>query len=136
MVSAQVARLRAVLDAAAKQGSTLAILDKPSALRRKQRLGSGQAKAADLVLIPVRPIINDMETLPALRELVTLAGNPATFVLINAAPPQGGLYAEAQRAAEEMGFDVCPVVLRQRAAVWPWLRAGRGGQGACTEVRA
>jgi chromosome partitioning protein len=39
-----------------------------------------------------------------------------TYVLINAAPPQGTLYAEAQRAAKDMGFEVCPAVLRQRAA--------------------
>ncbi len=139
VVSAQVARLKAVLDAAAKQGSTLAILDTPP---RTSEATLEAAKAADLVLIPVRPIINDMETLPALRELVSLAGNPATFVLINAAPAQGSLYAEAQRAAEDMGFDVCPVVLRQRAA---YGYAPGGGQGvtefepdgkAATEVRA
>jgi chromosome partitioning protein len=113
VVSAQVARLRSVLDAAAKQGSTLAILDTPP---RTSEATLEAAKVADLVLAPVRPIINDMETLPALRELVTLAGNTKTYVLINAAPPQGALYAEAQRAAEDMGFEVCPVVLRQRAA--------------------
>jgi chromosome partitioning protein len=113
VVSAQVARLRHVLDAAAKQGVTLAILDTPP---RTSEATLEAAKVADLVLIPIRPIINDMETLPALREAVNLAGNPATFVLINAAPPQGGLHLEAQRAAEGMGFQVCPVVLRQRAA--------------------
>jgi chromosome partitioning protein len=73
---------------------------------------------------------------------VTLAGNPSTYVLINAAPPQGSLYEEAQRAAEGMGFDVCPVVLRQRAA---YGYAPGGGRGvteyepdgkAAAEVRA
>jgi chromosome partitioning protein len=123
VVSAQVARLKSVLDAAAKQGSTLAILDTPP---RTSEATLEAAKAADLVLVPVRPIINDMETLPALRELVTLAGNPATYVLINAAPSQGTLYVEAQRAAEDMGFDVCSVVLRQRAA---YGYAPGGGQG-------
>ena len=139
VVSAQVARLKSVLSAAAKQGSTLAILDTPP---RTSEATLAAARAADLVLIPVRPIINDMETLPALRELVTLAGDPPTYVLVNAAPPQGTLYAEAQRAAEGMGFEVCPVVLRQRAA---FAYAPGGGQGvteyepsgkAAIEVRA
>jgi len=123
VISAQVARLKSVLEAAAKQGSTLAVLDTPP---RTSEATLEAAKAADLVLVPVRPIINDMETLPALRELVTLAGNPATYVLINAAPPQGSLYNEAQRAAEDMGFDACPTVLRQRAA---YGYAPGGGQG-------
>jgi chromosome partitioning protein len=113
VVSAQVARLRSVLEAARKQGTTLAVLDTPP---RTSEATLEATKAADLVLVPVRPIINDMETLPALRELVTLAGGPVTYVVINAAPPQGKLYAEAQRAAKNMGFEVCPVVLRQRAA--------------------
>jgi chromosome partitioning protein len=139
VVSAQVARLKPVLDAAAKQGSTLAILDTPP---RTSEATLEAVKVADLVLAPVRPIINDMETLPALRELVTLAGSPTTYVLINAAPPQGGLYAEAQRAAEGMGFEVCPIVLRQRAAFG---YAPGGGEGvieyepdgkAADEVRA
>jgi chromosome partitioning protein len=123
VVSAQVARLKSVLDAAAKQGSTLAILDTPP---RTSEATLEAVKVADLVLAPVRPIINDMETLPALRELVTLAGSPTTYVVINAAPPQGHLYAEAQRAAEGMGFEVCPVVFRQRAAFG---YAPGGGQG-------
>src|SRR5579872_109076 len=139
VVSAQVARLKPVLDTAAQQGSTLAVLDTPP---RTSEATLEALKVADLVLAPIRPIINDMETLPALRELVTLAGGPPTFIVINAAPPQGALYAEAQRAAEGMGFEVCPVVLRQRAAFG---YAPGGGQGvieyepegkAAREVRA
>jgi len=139
VVSAQVARLRPVLDAAEKQGTTLVILDTPP---RTSEATLEAVRASDLVLVPVRPIINDMETLPALRELVTLAGSPPTFVLINAAPPQGTLYLEAQRAAESMGFQVCPIVLHQRAA---YGYAPGGGQGvteyepagkAADEIRA
>ncbi|MGD0679407.1 MAG: AAA family ATPase [Polyangiaceae bacterium] len=139
VVSAQVARLKSVLEAAAKQGSTLAILDTPP---RTSEATLEAAKVADLVLAPVRPIVNDMETLPALRELVTLAGSPKTYVLINAAPPQGTLYAEAQRAAEGMGFEVCPVVLRQRAAFGYAPGGGHGvveyepGGKAAEEIKA
>jgi len=113
VVSAQVARLRPVLDAAKKAGTDLVVLDTPP---RTSEATLEATKVANLVLVPVRPIINDMETLPALRDLVSFAGSPPTFVLINAAPAQGTLYLEAQTAAEEMGFEVCPVVLRQRAA--------------------
>jgi chromosome partitioning protein len=113
VVSAQVARLRPVLAAAQKQGATLAILDTPP---RTSEATLAAVKEANLILVPVRPGVNDLETLPALRDLVTLAGSVRAYVVVNAAPAQGTLYAEAHRAAEGMGFEICPVVLRQRAA--------------------
>ena len=123
VVSAQVARLTQVLTAAKKQGTALAILDTPP---RTSEATLEAAKRADVVLVPVRPLINDMETLPALRELVTFAGSPPAFVVINAAAVQGNRHLEAQKAAETMGFDVCPVVLRQRSAYGDAPGAGLG----------
>lgn len=113
VVSSQVARLRPVLEAAKKQGAGLAILDTPP---RTSEAVLEAAKVADLVLLPVRPLINDIETLPALREVVTFAGNPTTFVVINAAAVQGTRHTDAKKVAESMGFEVCPVVLYHRSA--------------------
>ncbi|HVY29658.1 MAG TPA: AAA family ATPase [Polyangiaceae bacterium] len=123
VVSAQLARLRHVLEAAKSQGAALVVIDTPPHI---SEAALEAARVADLVLVPSRPNINDMETLPALREVVSFAGSPPTFVVINAAPPQGTLYADAQRAAKQMGFKVCPVVICQRAA---YAYAPGGGQG-------
>ena len=124
VVSAQVARLRQVLDAARKQGTDLAILDTPP---RTADASIEAAKVADVVLMPVRPAINDMETLPALRELIALAGSPSlAFVLINAAAIQGQRHAEAQKGAEGMGLKVCPVVLHHRNAYGDAPLTGQG----------
>jgi len=123
VVSAQVARLKHVLDAAKKQGTTLVILDTPP---RTSEASIEAAKAADLVLVPLRPLINDMETLPALREVVNFAKSRRAFILINAAATQGQRHADAEKAAREFGFEVCPVVLHQRSAYGDAPTAGQG----------
>ncbi len=113
VVSCQVSRLRFVLDAAARAGADLAIIDTPA---KSSEANIAAARAADMVLIPVRPQIYDLETLPALRDILKLAGEPTSFVLVNSAPIQGKRHWEAQEAAKGLGFTLCPVVLYQRAA--------------------
>jgi len=112
VVSCQVSRLRFVLDAASKEGANLAIIDTPA---KSAEASIEAARQADMVLIPLRPQIYDLETLPAMRDILSLAGNPAAFDLINSAPAQGKRHEEAQEAAKSLGFSVCPVVLYQRA---------------------
>src|SRR4051812_40954786 len=113
VISCQVSRLRFVLDAAAREGADLAIIDTPS---KSSEAGIAAARAADVVLIPVRPQIYDLETLPALRDILKLAGQPSSFVVVNAAPTQGKRHEEAREAAKGLGFTVCPIILYQRAA--------------------
>lgn len=114
VVSAQASRLRHVLDAAKKNGTTLVVLDTPP---RTSETSIEAAKAADLVLVPLRPLINDMETLPALREVLNFTKrSQKAFILINAASVQGLRHEDAEKVARELGFEVCPVVLHQRTA--------------------
>jgi chromosome partitioning protein len=123
VVSAQVARLRHVLDAARNQDTAFAILD------TQARTAEGSieaAKVADLVLMPVRPLINDVETLHALRDVLAVAGSPRAVVVINEAPTQGQRHLETQKAAEGMGFQVCPVVIHHRSAYGDAPNAGQG----------
>jgi chromosome partitioning protein len=123
VVSAQVARLRHVLEAARKQGTALVILDTPP---RTSEASLEAAKAADLVLVPLRPLINDMETLPALREVIRFAKTKRAYVLINAAAVQGQRHLDAESAAREMGFEVCPIVLHHRTAYGDAPTVGQG----------
>jgi chromosome partitioning protein len=113
VVSCQVSRLRFVLDTAAQEGADFVFIDTPP---KSAEAAIEAVRAASLVLFPVRPQINDLETLPALKDILNLAGNPPAYVLINAAPVQGQRHGEARTVAEELGFSVCPVVLFQRAA--------------------
>ena len=112
VVSCQVSRLRFVLDAASKEGANLVIIDTPA---KSAEASIEAARVASMVLIPLRPQIYDLETLPAIRDILRLAGDPVAFVLINSAPVQGKRHLEAQEAAKSLGFSVCPVILYQRA---------------------
>ena len=113
VVSCQIGRLANVLAAAQKQGAALAIIDTPG---KSTDTAIAAAKVAHLVLLPIQPQMYDIETLGSVREILTLAGNPAAVVVVNRAPIQGQRHTETQEAAEAQGFTVCPVVMFQRAA--------------------
>lgn len=113
VVSCQVSRLTQVLDAAERQGADLAVIDTPG---KSTDALIAAAKAADFVLMPIQPQLYDIETLTSLRDVLTLAGNPAAAVFVNRAPIQGRRHTETQEAAEKQGFTVCPVVVYARAA--------------------
>ena len=59
VVSAQPARLSLVLQAAGKAGADLVFIDTPP---RSEQAAIAAVKAADLILIPCRPAIYDLET--------------------------------------------------------------------------
>ena len=113
VVSCQVSRLPQVLEAAAKGGAELAVIDTPGKLTDAL---IAAAKAADFVLMPIRPQLYDIETLGSLKDILMLAGNPVSAVVVNQAPIQGTRHTETQEAARAQGFEVCPVVVYSRAA--------------------
>jgi len=125
VVSCQVARLRFVLTEARTNGVQWVLLDTPG---KSAEATIEAAKAADLVLIPVQPLINDIETLPALRDLLRIAGEKPSLVIVNNAPIQGSRHVHAQETASELGFLICPVVLFHRAALYDGPLSGLGVQ--------
>jgi len=85
------------------------------------------AGLSDLVLVPCRPAILDMEAISNTLDLVRTKGAPV-FVVMNATAPQGH---EAQEAAEAIaGLDatVCPVQLVSRVAFSRSLITGQTAQ--------
>ena len=73
------------------------------------------AKHADLVLIPCRPAILDMEAISNTLDLVRAKGTPL-YVVMNAIAPQGREAVEAAEAIADLGAPVCPVRLVSRVA--------------------
>jgi chromosome partitioning protein len=113
VVDAQPARLPSALQKAQEGGVDLALIDTPA---RSEQSALAAAKAADLVLIPCRPQIYDLETIPNTKEILSLAGGKPALVILNAAPPRGNRHEQAIRAVEEMGLSVCPAFFGQRSA--------------------
>ena len=113
IVDAQPARLPQALERARAGGVNIAIIDTPA---RSEQAAMAAAKAADLVIIPCRPQIYDLETLPNTREIVRLAGDKPMLALLNAVPPRSSRQEQAIEAIAAMGIDVCPAMLGSRAA--------------------
>ena len=138
IVDAQPARLPKALEKAAESGVDLAIIDTPA---RSEQAALAAARCAYLILIPCRPQIYDMETLPNSREIVSLAGNPPMLVVLNAVPPHLSRQQDASEAIKGMGFPVCPFMLGARAAFGDSAALGRSvleydpGGKAAEEIR-
>ena len=125
VVSAQASRLKQTLDAAEKGGVEYAFIDTAG---RSDDSALSAARAADLVLIPSRPNIVEIETLPQVRDLLRLAGNPPAFVLLNGIHPSAGkaTVAEVHGAVKDLfGLHVCPVHLCQRSAYAEAMTTGK-----------
>jgi chromosome partitioning protein len=112
-------RLPDGLKAAEDQGFILAIIDTPPAAG-PQALTAAQT--ADLILIPCRPSLVDLDAIRRTALLVKSAGITA-YVVFNAAPPGATTLLEDARAiVEATGLTVAPIILRERSAyraAWP-----------------
>jgi chromosome partitioning protein len=114
-------RLDAALSQADREGYDLAVLDTaPHADQAALRV----ARLADLVLIPVRPSILDLDAMGASLDLCALARRPAVVVL-NAAPIRSRVVQEAAAAVAQLGGEVLPEIIRERVAFRHSLVDGR-----------
>ena len=98
---------------AEQAGFRLAIVDTPA---RIEQAAAEAARIADLVILPTKPSIYDLETLQASLELVKGRSQRPPVVVVNATPPHGGRYDQAVEAIKKMGLRSA----RRRSAIgWP-----------------
>jgi len=113
-------RLGQAIDAAEANGFALTIIDTPPAAGAE---AAAAAQRANLVLIPCRPSLIDLDAINRTAELVTSTGRTG-FVVLNAAPPTATtLLDDARTLAENTGLTVARAVLRERSAyraAWPF----------------
>ena len=115
VISAQATRLTQILDAAAVQGADLVVIDTAP---RAEQGALVAAKAADLVLVPCRPAIYDLETIMTTVELVRFAERDTPlFCVLNGVPPRGPRQQQARDVLAEHGVAVCPASIGHRAAI-------------------
>jgi chromosome partitioning protein len=113
VISAQVSRLKPTLETARQHGADFIVIDTPG---KSDSAGIEAARAANLVLIPTRPRIFDLETLKGLRDLLRIAGDPPAYVVLNFIHPNATKQAEEAKAMVEQvsGLKACPVHLCNR----------------------
>jgi len=135
VVSAQSSRLRPTLEAAKATGADLVIIDTAG---RSDDSALNAARVADVVLIPTRPAMIEVEALSVARDIIRTAGSPPSFVLLNGIHPQASKQAEEARQmiAKVFGMEVCPVHLSHRNAYSEALTSGRTAQELDPEGKA
>jgi len=126
VLAAQPPRLARILEAAAAQGVDLAIVDTAP---RLEQSAVAAANAADLVLIPCRPAVYDLETIAATVDIVRAVAPATRFLcVLNGVPPRGPRQPQARRLLDDMRVPVCEAALGLRAAVDYAAAAGASAQ--------
>lgn len=128
-----------LIEAARKNGADLILIDTPPAA---DRAAGAAARVSDLLLIPSRPTVLDVEAIRPSTDLATLVGKPA-YVIFSACPIRSdGAIAEARAGLEARGVQVADVAIFQRATYAHSLIDGRtaiefepGGKAAAEITR-
>lgn len=113
VLDAQPGRLKTALQKAEEGGIGLTIIDTPA---RSSETAVAAARVADLVIIPCRPQIYDLETIQNTRDVLKLAGDIPGLIVLNAVPPRGHRHEQAAEAVQGLGLPVCPETIKHRAA--------------------
>jgi chromosome partitioning protein len=121
VISCQVGRLAANVEAARANGADLLVIDTPP---QADSIAHAAVKAADLVLVPIRPAMWDLQAAEPSLLLPKLASKPA-FVVLNGVRPNSNVGAEAVAFLEAQGAQIAPVVLQQRVHFEYAIRDGR-----------
>jgi chromosome partitioning protein len=135
VVSAQASRLEPTLDAARTSEAEFAIIDTAG---RTDDSALRAARLSNLVLIPTRSHMIEVEALGAARDIVTMAGNPLARVILNGIHPQASRHAAESAAMIErvFGLQVSPAYLCHRSAYAEALTTGKTAQELDPEGRA
>jgi chromosome partitioning protein len=112
-------KLPATLAVAKGQGFDFAIIDTPPAAGTE---AIAALEAADLVLVPCRPSLIDLDAIKKTGNLFKSSNTPG-FVVFNAAPATAtALLEDATAIVQASGLAAAPVIIRERSAFrasWP-----------------
>ena len=110
-------RLGAELERAADVGADMVLIDAPP----RAWLGADNAareatRVSDLVVVPTRPTILDLEATVTTIERIGAAGGTRVVAVLNGCPARGRDADEAEAALAERGIEVCPFRIGHRVA--------------------
>lgn len=126
VIPAQPPRLARILEAAAAQDIALAVVDTAP---RVEQSAVAAAKAADLVVVPCRPAVYDLETVVSTLDVVrAVAPGVRVLCVLNGVPPRGPRQTQAREVLADIGINVCPASLGLRAAIDYAAAAGLSAQ--------
>lgn len=142
VVKSDAKTLPALLETCRQNGAEYVFIDTPGKLADRPGQITPEAvaaaKAADLVLIPVRQQIFEVETLAPARAVIEAAGHPAAAVVVNGAHPSTKNPADDMRqlVAGLFNLPVCPAFICHRSAYANAPATGQGPQEIDAESKA
>jgi chromosome partitioning protein len=86
VMDAQPERLAHAIEKARSMGFDFILIDTPA---KSGDAGLAASRIADVVLIPCRPQLLDIETIRSTKDILRIAENPIAAVILNAVPPVG-----------------------------------------------
>ena len=101
---------------AAQESVNLVLIDTPP---KNADVAIAVARVSDLIIVPCRAQIDDIETLSATKQILDVTGDARTFVLLNGVPPNLARREEAAASIighPEAPFPVCPHAFGHRTA--------------------
>jgi chromosome partitioning protein len=125
VIPAKTATLVRTLERVAQHGADVVVIDTPPLAEAEAR---SAAKVADLVLVPCRPNAFDLHSIRTTTDLTRFAARPA-FAVFNAGPVAAPrLYTETTELIAEIGLEVAPVRLSERATFRHATGSGQAAQ--------
>ena len=94
-------------------GADLVIIDTPA---RLDTWAMNAAELADLVIIPAKPTVKDLERVEASIKLACVTEARPAFVVLNQVRAQGDRTAQAEAFIKAKNYPVCPARLGYRVA--------------------
>lgn len=113
VMDAQPERLANAVQKAGSMGFDFVLIDTPA---KSGDAGLAAARVADVVLIPCRAQLLDIETIRSTKDILQIAGNPTAAAILNAVPPVGFKRRdEAASAITKYGIQVLQQAISVRA---------------------
>ena len=110
VIGALQSRIKQTLETARSHGADFVVIDFPG---HNDSAAMETARAADIVLLPIEPQMFHLDTLPSMRDLIRVAGDKPTWLLLNKLHPAASIQAEKLKKmlVEAYSMSVCPVHL-------------------------
>jgi chromosome partitioning protein len=104
----QQSRIKQTLETARDHGADFVVIDSPG---HNDSAALETLRACDLAILPVEASMFHLDTLPAMRDLVRMAGDKPTWLLINKLHPSASVMGEKlkQLLADKYALPACPV---------------------------
>jgi chromosome partitioning protein len=108
VVGALQSRIKQTLETARAHGADFVVIDSPG---HNDSAALETIRASDIAILPVEASMFHLDTLPAMRDLIRVAGDKSTWLLINKLHPAASVQGEKLKKilSDNYAMAVCPV---------------------------